>query len=302
MAYKLCMHCMKIKTGPVCGNCKENDRLFNVGAKLPIGTRLAGRYVVGHSPGPSYIGVYHGYSYPGWDLQGNRPVMIKECAEISENNTRKYAIPDTERSREKAARMRTIWKAQQTLGLPGLPKIWDIFEENGTVYAVQELVEGIPLSEFIRNLGGTLNAAGTVRLLKPLMEDLGQAHDAMLWHGDIRRENILITPGDYAKLRDMCTGEDIGDSDLPVPGPKTPYGYGMERRADVYRMGAVIYECLTGNEIPEYRNRKPVTLDWRNCDSFFTPAMRRAVERALSPDPQIQYLDMNEFCRALFRY
>jgi len=312
MAQWLCMNCLKGKPGTRCPHCGKSDgELWNDGAHLPVFVQLKnGRYTVGVAQGS--WGTSHGYTYAGYDTAANRAVYIKECSYVTEFGIRERAIPkDDTWFYDHLRSWRVNWETQRRLDLPALPKIWDVFDEGGTVYAISEKVEGISLRQFVKNLGGTLNAAGVFRLLEPLMRDLARAHSVGLFHEDITMDAIAITPDGRSRFFGFGLNENIGDSDLPLPPAKTPYSYldqscysELERgqREDIYMMALVIYECLTGVE-RKYRDKKQQGPEWKwmLCDPMFNRYMRQAVERAASADPANQYLTMEEFRRDLLQ-
>ena len=313
----ICMGCLNVKDQDLCPHCgRRNDQLWNISAQLNVFTPLKnGQYTVGVAKG-GMVGEPHGYTYTGWDHANQRPVTIKECAYIRECGERKDAIASSDPHWYSFVHsFEVLWRTQRRLNLRSIPRIWDIFpsdvsSESYTVYAVQERVEGIPLDRFLQNLGGKLNGAGVVRLLGPVMGDLCRAHSVGLFHGDIGIHALAVTGDGTARFFDFGTGENFGDADIPVPPSRTPYTYldqkeysELERnqREEVYQMGLLLWECLTGNRRENFRRGMPRQLDWTGCDPVFTQTMRGAVERAASADVHYQYMTMADFRRDLFR-
>jgi len=132
-------------------------------------------------------------------------------------------------------------------------------EEDGRLYLAMAYVEGLDLHELLRR-EGRLEAARTLHLLGHVAAALDAAHSAGLVHRDVKPANILVggLPGaehayvcDFGVARHMSsvsslTGDRgfVGTIDY-VP-PEQIAGGSIDRRADVYSLGCVLYECLTG--------------------------------------------------------
>ncbi len=125
----------------------------------------------------------------------------------------------------------------------------------GARYLVTEWVEGVPLS---RRLGtGPLGVATSVEVLRQAAEALGEAHQRGIIHRDLKPANLLLTPSGAVKLIDFGlarrveglsstrTGTMLGSPGYMAPEQATG-SKGVDSRADVFSLGCVLYECLTG--------------------------------------------------------
>ena len=313
MEYVLCMNCLKPKVSDRCPHCGKTEwDLSNYSDRLPVYARLReGRYIVGIDRTRGF-GEEHGFSYRGWDSQLQRPVIIKEVAEILECGSRDEAL----RTGDFCCHWECVWNTQKRFDFPGFPRIYDVFWHDDvtgvkwghTVYCIQEYIEGISLEQYMKNLGSELNAAATVRFLLPLMKDLARAHNAGLFHKNITAENVAVTPQGRARFYDLFAAQNYGNYDIPLPSATSPYTYGFNQemlpqenyqREDIWMMAALFVQCLTGQRVDPYQKDK--LPEWIRCDPVFTLPMRRVVERALSADPDVQYLTMAEFYTDLAR-
>jgi eukaryotic-like serine/threonine-protein kinase len=161
-------------------------------------------------------------------------------------------------------------------------------EEDGSPYLVFELVEGEDLKEIVRTRG-PLPPSQAARLCAQVARALAYAHQRGVVHRDIKSRNVLVTRDGDAKLTDFgiarlmaaepgtgltTTGMMVGTSDYLAP--EQAHGGPVDARADVYSLGVVLYECLTG--------RLPF-----QGDTFVAVAMQHVQEpmpdpRAVSPD------------------
>jgi YVTN family beta-propeller protein len=152
---------------------------------------------------------------------------------------------------------------------PNIVPIHDAGEADGVLYLAMRLVQGTDLKSLIAEDEG-LDPARTVRLLDQAAGALDAAHQAGLVHRDVKPGNVLVaspgTPGEHAYLSDFGltkrmtsdsgltgTGQFVGTLDYAAP--EQFEGKQLDGRADVYSLGCVLYECLTG-EIPFRRDNQ----------------------------------------------
>jgi serine/threonine-protein kinase len=152
---------------------------------------------------------------------------------------------------------------------PSIVPIHDAGEADGVLYLAMRLVQGTDLKSLIAEAGG-LDPGRTVRLLEQAAGALDAAHAAGLVHRDVKPGNVLVaspgTPGEHAYLSDFGltkrmtsdsgltgTGQFVGTLDYAAP--EQFEGKQLDGRADVYSLGCVLYECLTG-DIPFRRDNQ----------------------------------------------
>ena len=187
------------------------------------------------------------------------------------------------------------------LSHPHIVDIHDFGEADGLYYCVMEYVDGAALREVMR--AGRLSAADALGLVPQLCDALQFAHDAGIVHRDIKPENILLDHAGNVKIADFGLAKLIApdradDVSLTISGAVmgTPAYMAPEQierpldvdhRADIYAVGVVFYELLTG-ELPLGRFAPPsrkVEVDVR---------VDEVVLRALEKEPRLRYQQASE--------
>lgn len=164
------------------------------------------------------------------------------------------------RDRQYADRFLREAKAAGALSHPNIVTIYDVGEADGTPYIVMELLEGRPLDLVLQE--GPLDAAMTLELGIQLAEALAFAHAQRVVHRDIKPSNIIVSPdGRSAKLLDFGiarVGDMVFEAEsvrtqagqvLGTPrymSPEQALGGEIDGRSDLFSLGAVLYEMLSG--------------------------------------------------------
>jgi tetratricopeptide (TPR) repeat protein len=146
-------------------------------------------------------------------------------------------------------------RAAARLNHPGIAGVYDVLEHDDQPIIVMEYVEGDTLSARLR--GGPLRVEQTVEIGVQLADALAAAHAANVIHRDLKPSNIALTPGGRVKVLDFgiariggpaAEHETLGRA-FGTPGymaPEQLLGAPGDARADIYGLGAVLYELLTG--------------------------------------------------------
>jgi eukaryotic-like serine/threonine-protein kinase len=224
-------------------------------------------------------------------------------------------------------RFRREARAAAQLHHPNVVTIHDYGEARGRegfAYIVMELVRGEPLRELLRR-EGRLDAARAVSLMRGVCAGVGAAHRRGIVHRDLKPDNIIVAPADedspaehvkvvdfgIAKLRDMAAegtlthvGAVVGTPNYM--SPEQCKGESLDARADVYSLGALLYEMLAGTppftapSIPgviiKHVTEPPPPLP---RELHVPAALEEAIARALSKDPEARQRDASEFARDL---
>ena len=181
---------------------------------------------------------------------------------------------------------------------PGIVKVHDLVVDGGNLALVMDFIEGQPLSESIGEVVGPIPWDRAWPLFQKLLAAVGYAHDEGVVHRDMKPENILVTPDGEPHVIDFGIAKDLDSS-----GTRTGTGMGtveymapeqytdakaVDRRADVYSLGMILYEMLAGRlpwgadapqfEILEQKARKQLM-----SPSAYCPVIPQAIVAALSP-------------------
>jgi DNA-binding beta-propeller fold protein YncE len=172
---------------------------------------------------------------------------------------------------------------------PGVVPVYDAREEDGELIVAMRLIEGGDLKRRIAERG-PLPPAEAVALLGQVAEALDAAHAAGVVHRDVKPHNILLE-GDRAYLTDFGLAKALGDSGVlsgaSVAGtaeymsPEQWRGREVGPAADVYSLGCVLYEAVTG--IVPYARREG------DGEPRMPRGLDRAIERAVAKDPADRY-------------
>jgi len=218
---------------------------------LPSGPRLLPELIAGRYQRVAQLGVGGmGMVYKATDTRLGRAVAIK-------------AIHDRRLlDRDAAQRLRAEALAAASLDHPYICKVYELVEDAGETFLVMEFVEGETLSSILRNGPPPLDQ--TLRIGREIAEGLAAAHARGLVHRDIKPSNVMITPHGHVKLldfglarADMETAPLEATRTSPASGtayagtpnymsPEQATGAPVTSRADLFSLGVVLFECLSG--------------------------------------------------------
>ena len=275
---KLCMGCMNplpegSETCPVCGFTVGDS---NPSRCLPVTTVLQEHYIVGRAISESSDSL----QYIAYDRMLKEPCMIREffpaalCRRENDDTVtaRENCAPIFEEYREQFRQtMRSLARVKD---LPVIIPVYDIFEENGTVYAVTDYCQGVSLAKKLKQSGFRLPWSEARSLFMSLLTCVAQLHSANIRHFDICPDTILIGADGKPHLRGFSIPavHQVGGSLEPQlhTGYAAPEQYDpdatLSEATEVYALAATVFRAVTGNEPPAGNNRS------RKSDDLFMPA------------------------------
>jgi serine/threonine protein kinase/Tol biopolymer transport system component len=262
---------------------------------LKVGEMLRHRYRIEETLGQGGMGAV----YRATDINLGVGVAVKENLFTTEEYARQFR------------REATILAS---LRHTSLPRVTDHFVIEGEgQYLVMDFIEGEDLRERLER-DGPVREDVAVRWFVEVCDALAYLHSRTppIVHRDIKPGNIKITPEDHAVLVDFGLAKVLEDSGSTTTGAKAmtpgfspPEQYGAGRtdpRTDIYALAATLYTALTAS-IPEdslERAMGRATLTpIRRRNPKVSSALSRAIERALSLEPEDRYQTMSEFAAAL---
>ncbi|MCZ2154268.1 MAG: protein kinase [Bryobacterales bacterium] len=214
------------------------------------------------------------------------------------------------------------------LNHPFIARIFDGgVTDDGLLYLVMEFIPGIRLDEYLRRTNPNLETR--LQIFREICSAVGFAHQNLVVHGDIKSSNILITEGGIPKLLDFgisqvlepdqwnSTPEPIAKIGALTPAYASPEqlrGLPLSTASDIYSMGVLLYEMVSG--------RRPYEADRENPFAILTKIsagnppkladvcqlagvqadLDAIVLKAIQPEPRDRYITINQFSRDVERY
>ena len=204
-----------------------------------IGKRLDGRYEIKEIIGMGGMAVV----YKAYDNIEDRIVAVKILKEEFSGNE------------EFLRRFKNESKAVALLSHPNIVKIFDVSFGDLIQYIVMEYIDGITLKEYIEQQG-SLSWKETVNFTIQILRGLQHAHDKGIVHRDVKPQNIMLLPDRTIKMADFgiarfarnehqtMTDKAIGS--VHYISPEQAKGEATDEKADIYSVGIIMYEMLTG--------------------------------------------------------
>ncbi|HYM68298.1 MAG TPA: PASTA domain-containing protein [bacterium] len=255
-----------------------------------IGRVLDGRYEV---LGPISEGGM-ALVYRGRRLEDGRPVAIKVLRDQYAHNA------------EFVARFEREAQAVARLSHPHMVQVYDHGRDGDVHFIVMEFIEGDNLKTLLRRVG-PLDEARATRIAAQVCDVLEYAHAEGIVHRDIKPQNILIAPDGQVKVTDFGIARALAATTITETGtvlgsvqylsPEQARGLGVGRRADLYSLGVVLYEMVTGT-LP-FDGDTPIAIALKHMhtpapvprrgDARLTEAMEGIILKALAKSPDQRY-------------
>jgi len=273
---------------------------------MPTVTK-AGRYEIVSELGRGAMGVV----YKAVDPVIGRTVAVK---------TIKLNEAGTGLSRpELLARFQTEARAAGLLTHPNIVVVFDAGEEDGLYYITMELVEGKSLQALL-DAGQAFPLPRTLRIMEQTCSALQFAHERSVVHRDIKPANLMLTADDSVKITDFGTAKILQFGTVQqtahVMGtpsymsPEQVKGRAVDGRSDIFSLGVMLYEMVTGEKpfpgqnittvIYKIVNEAPVPP--RQIDPSIHPGISAVVMRALEKEPEQRYQSCREMLEDLKNY
>lgn len=260
-----------------------------------------GRYIMMNELGRGAMGVV----YRAYDRLIGRPVALK---------TIPLEVPESER----AALVDRLKAEARTAGIldhPNIVTVYDVGEEAGLFYFTMQLVDGRTLAE-VRAAGELLPLDRLFAYADDICAAMAFAHKAGVIHRDLKPSNLMLMNTGGIKVMDFGIAK-LGDSGLTKAGmvlgtpsylaPEQAAGRRIDHRADIFSLGAVLYEMFTGEKafagesttaiIYKVMNDEPIPP--RAIEPSLPPALDGVIKKAIAKDPALRYQSCEELREAL---
>lgn len=242
--------------------------------------------------------------YKGRDTLLNRQVTVK------------LLRPEFTCDEEFVARFRREAQAVAKLSHPNIVSVYDVGQEGDIHYIVMEYVEGKNLKELIRE-EGILPVNRAVDIARQICEGLDHAHDSGIVHRDIKPHNILVTSGGKVKVTDFGIARAVTSVTVTQAGtivgsvhyfsPEQAKGENTGARSDIYSVGIVLYEMVTG-QVP-FQGDSPIGVALKHIQEQspapstlnrnISPELEKVILRAMEKDITMRYQTAGDMARDL---
>ncbi len=190
--------------------------------------------------------------------------------------------------------------------------IFDVGEDDGQPYIAMEYLTGQSLREII-DLSAPMPIDKAVDIAKQILSALDYAHSRGVVHRDITPSNIILSPTGRVKVTDFGIARIASEITISDPGamigspnymaPEQVEGREVDHRADIFAVGAVLYEMLVGRKLFSGDNVAAICHQIVNVEpdlsGKFPPRVEMALRRALAKDPAQRFQTAEEFLEAL---
>lgn len=249
---------------------------------------------------------------------GMANVYRARCTVLNRVVTVKVLRKELAEDKDFVRRFQMEAQAVALLSHPNIVSIYDVGEEDGLPYLVMEYVEGANLKEIIRQKGA-LPPAEAVNIGIQVCAALEHAHSKGIIHRDIKPHNILMTPGGRVKVTDFGLARvlSIPSATMTQSGsvmgsvhyfsPEQARGEDVTPQSDIYSLGVVLYEIVSG-QVP-YQGDNPVSIALKHLQEepkslrALNPTIPNELEqiifRAMAKDPKNRFASAEQMQQAL---
>ena len=265
----LCLNCFKELTeGAVCAECGYDNDTQCEPAYLAPKTMLAGKYIVGAFQKHESDAV----TYAGYDTQLDKKIIIREfypkgiCSRLEGSMEIHIRQKYTDAAGKYKKSFYKLWTTLEKLhNLSAVVPVYDVFEENETVYAIIEHLECIPLREYLlRNENGNIPWDRARLMFMPVLTTLENLHANGIIHGSLTPDNLVLCRDGKVRLSpftiqescDIRSALEFNSCDGYTAIEQYDNNHKICPATDIYGFSACIYRALVGTNPPSAQSRE----------------------------------------------
>ncbi len=296
-------HSENLRDSQFCGRC--GTRISSLEGLSP--TRTITHFLTAVTKGESFAGRYEILDELG---RGGMGIVYKASdTKLKRIVALKFLPPELAVDSETKDRFAREAQAAASLDHPSICTIHEIDEADGKPFISMAYIEGQTLRERIRS--GPLPEDESLEVAIQIADGLEEAHKKGIIHRDIKPANVMITPKGQVKIMDFglakvigarATREGVVIGTLAYMSPEQVRGEPADHRSDIWSLGAVIYEMITGSLpfpsdkdaliVNGIKNAETIPLSVRRPG--ISPEFEHIVKRALAKPPRVRYQGAGE--------
>lgn len=229
----------------------------------------------------------------------------------------KVLRPEFAADEEFVRRFKRESQAAASLSHPNIVSIYDVGQDGDIYYIVMEYVNGSTLKKLIKENDGPLDLLHSIDIAKQVCKALDHAHKNHIVHRDIKPQNILVTDDNIVKVTDFGIARAVNGSTITYNGdvlgtayyfsPEQARGNMTDEKTDIYSLGIVMYEMLTG-KVP-FEGESPISIALKHIQEYIVPPSKlnnkvpkeldQIVLKATEKDINYRYRNVDELLKDL---